>query len=50
MSPIGTQRRFHAVQQLGRFQSEADLNWLARSATSVENDPTATSTDLGSPV
>ncbi len=26
----GTQRRFHAVRQLGRFRSEADLNLQAR--------------------
>jgi hypothetical protein len=43
MALSGTQRRFHAVRQLGRFRSEADLNRQARSAQSIANDPYATS-------
>ena len=32
-------RHFAAAQQLGRFRSEADINWQARSAGSVANGP-----------
>jgi len=43
MSPSGPSRHFAAVRQVGRFEREADINWLTGSAGLVENDPTATS-------
>jgi len=36
---FGPSRHFAAAQQLGRFRREADINWQARSAGSVANDP-----------
>jgi hypothetical protein len=41
-STHGPSRHFAAAQQLGRFRREADINWQARSAGSVENDPEPT--------
>jgi hypothetical protein len=38
----GPSRHFAAKQRLGRFWREADINWQARSAGSVANDPRAT--------
>jgi hypothetical protein len=35
----GTSRHFAAMQRLGRFRSEADMDGQARPANSVENDP-----------
>ena len=39
----GTSRHFAATQHVCRFQSEADMNRQVRAATSVANDPNATS-------
>jgi hypothetical protein len=39
MSACGPSRHFAAAQRLGRFRSEADINWQARSAGSVANGP-----------
>jgi hypothetical protein len=38
-SACGPSRHFEAARQLGRFWREADINWRARSAGSVANDP-----------
>ena len=35
-------RHFATTQHLGRFRSEADINWQARPAVSVANDPIRT--------
>ena len=43
MSAFGPSRHFAAAQQLGRFWREADINWQAKPADSVANDPQATS-------
>lgn len=45
-SPCGPSRRFVAVQHLSRTWSEADINWQAKPADSVENDPMRTLADL----
>jgi hypothetical protein len=42
MSPSGPSRHFAAVRQVGRFEREADINWLTGSAGLVENDPKLT--------
>jgi hypothetical protein len=39
MSAVGPSRHFAWAQQSGRFWREADINWKARSAGSVANDP-----------
>ena len=39
MSPRGPSRQFVAKQRFGRFRRETDIDWQARSAGSVENDP-----------
>jgi hypothetical protein len=38
-SPNGTPRHFTAMHYFGRFRSEADMDWQARPAKSVANDP-----------
>jgi hypothetical protein len=50
MSAIGPSRHFAAAQQLGRFWREADINWQARSAGSVANDPQQTENDFAASV
>jgi hypothetical protein len=39
MSSCGLSRHFAWAGQSGRFWREADINWKARSAGSVANDP-----------
>jgi len=39
MSPCGPSRHFAAKQRFGRFRREADINWQAKPAGSVANDP-----------
>jgi hypothetical protein len=39
MSPPGPSRHFAATPDVGRFQTEADMNRQARPAASVANDP-----------
>ena len=42
-SEFGPSRHIAVPREFGRFRREADINWKARSAGSVANDPKATS-------